>query len=106
MGTKRWRLAGWSHEGVFGEYRVKGCPFQDDQGVRGWHTISFPEKSGIPIHDLFVDGAKFHSVTGAIDEVVRGLCATPEIEDRLISIHPAEQSAIVKAIEQWEYEGA
>jgi hypothetical protein len=106
MGTRRWRLAGRSYEGLFGEYRVKGCPFQDDEGVRGWHTSSRPVKDGIPIHDLFVDGTNFRSAPVPVGEVVSGQCSTLEIEDRLISIHPAERSAIAKAIAQWEYEGA
>lgn len=60
----------------------------------------------MPVHDLFVDGATFHPVSVSVDEVVSGQCAIPMIEDRLVSVHPAEQGAILKAIEQWEYEGA
>lgn len=106
MEKKRWRSVGQIHEGLLGEYRVRGCPYEDNECVRGWHTKSWPEKGGIPVHDLFVDGAKFLHVSVSIDEVVSGECAIPLIEDRLVSVHPAEQSAILKAIEQWEYEGA
>jgi hypothetical protein len=105
MGTKRWLLAGQSHEGLFGEYKVKGCPYQDEEGVRGWHTKSWPVKDGLPIHDLFFDGTRFRSVCVPINGVAGKLFATQEIDERLVSVHSAEQSGIFKAIEQWEYEG-
>jgi hypothetical protein len=94
------------HEGRFGEYRVEGCTYEDSEGVQGWHTRSWPLlHDGKPIHDLFVDGSNFRPVSVPVGEVVNEKCASLVIEDRLISVHSAEQGAILKAIDQWEYEG-
>lgn len=104
MTKQNWKPVATSREGRFGEFWVRGWPYEDDEGNRAWHTKSWPEAADAPVHNLFVDGDTFMPVTLRTDDVLSGQQAVPVIEDRLVSVHPAEKSAILKAISEWESE--
>jgi hypothetical protein len=91
-----------NRKGVFGDYTVLGFKYHNANGQIGWHITAW--LSGFdPVHDYWVTGRNFHSVS--IHYMYKG---TPynliEIYEPPITteIVQAEQDAVLQAIAQWE----
>jgi hypothetical protein len=90
-----------NRKGVFDDYTVMGFKFQNPDGEMGWHISA--SRTGInPIHDYWVAGKDFYSVT--IHYFYKG---TPinliEIYRPHINEHvdADERKAVLKAIAEW-----
>jgi len=100
-GSTRWNKAG-HHKGMFGDYTVMGFKYRDGEGRIGWHITSW--RTGFdPVHDYWVAGRDFHSVS--IHYFYKGAPLNLiEIYDPPITagIEAEERDAVLRAIGEWE----
>jgi hypothetical protein len=97
----RWE-AKRNHTGVFDAYTVMGIQYRSADGEMGWHISSWMESGYDGVHDFWVSGRTFYSVS--IHIFYKG---TPHTLIEMFGpiqtgIDQAERDAVLKAIAEWE----
>ena len=97
--TKNWTKR-MHRKGVFDEYTVMGFQYESQPGEIGWHITAWP-KIGIPIHDFWISGKEFYSMSihffyqGTNHNLI-------QIFDPIKDLDAKERQAALKAIGEWE----
>lgn len=88
--------------GTFRRFTIQGTKYRNKHGTTGWHTTIWPE-SGNPIHDFWVSGGEFHSLS---IHYSYNFTSTHRVEVNKIAglIDPNEKAAILGALSSWDTE--
>jgi hypothetical protein len=86
--------------GTFEGYTVMGLRYEDPTGEIGWHTTSWSNQHPDPVHDYWVAGNVFYSVS--FHYFYYGSNTRIEIFGPLFGIDAGERSAVLTAISEWK----
>ena len=81
------------HQGTFDGYGVIGRHHSLDESHHGWHTSSWPDAVGVPIHHYWVEDGNLREI--ALDD---GDHIEPGGE---ADVKPAEKAAVLNAVKTW-----
>lgn len=89
------------NQGTFDGYSVIGFQYGWDELHHAWHVTAWPNESGSPINDYWVESSEFRemSIHFAHPATGNNLIQTFGTAENVL---PAEKTAILKAIAEWE----
>jgi hypothetical protein len=89
-----------SYKGAYGSFVVTGTKYLGPRGEAGWHTTSWPNDN--PIHHFWVLDSTFHQIVVNIFDPDFGHRNTFRVGSIVENLSPAEEKAVLDAIEDWE----